>query len=130
MLLFAVLFGITALAGAIESGVTLHNVTLYVVLGGVLNVIAIILIAPFVAAILTVIYIDLRVRKEALDIELLAREFSGPGSTVPAGSPITPAGSAYPTAPPAPSVAPPGDTAPTDPINPTPPSEPTWPPAG
>ena len=123
VLLFAVLFGVTALGSAIASGVTLHNVTLYVALGGLLNVIASILIAPFVAAVLTVIYIDLRVRKEALDIELVAREFSGPGSIVPAPSPGVPT---------APSVAPPGGTAPTTPAptDPAPPSEPTWPPAG
>jgi len=135
VLLFAVLFGITALGSAIASGVTLHNVTLFVALGGLLNVIATILIAPFVAAVLTVIYIDLRVRKEALDIELVAREFSGPGSTVPAPSgfaPAAPAGPAGTAGPTAPSVAPPSDTAPTNPAptDPAPPSEPTWPPAG
>ena len=135
VLLFAVLFGITALGSAIASGVTLHNVTLFVALGGLLNVIATILIAPFVAAVLTVIYIDLRVRKEALDIELVAREFSGPGSTVPAPSgfaPAAPAGPAGTAGPTAPSVAPPSDTSPTNPAptDPAPPSEPTWPPAG
>jgi hypothetical protein len=123
VLLFAVIFGITALVSAIASGVTLHNVTLYVVLGGLANVIATILIAPFVSAVLTVIYIDLRVRKEALDIELVARHFSGPGSTVPAPSAVAPASTGAAPA----STAP---TMPTSPADPAPPSEPTWPPAG
>ncbi len=134
ILLFAVLFGITALGSAIASGVTLHNVTLYVVLGALLNIIGTILIAPFVAAVLTVIYIDLRVRKEALDIELVAREFSGPGSTVPApaaaGAAAPPGHRPDPNRPGGPAAF--GDTAPTNPAptDPAPPSEPTWPPAG
>lgn len=123
VLLFAVIFGITALVSAIASGVTLHNVTLYVVLGGIANVIATILIAPFVSAVLTVIYIDLRVRKEALDIELVARHFSGPGSTVPAPSAAAPASTGAASAPTA-------STMQTSPADPAPPSEPTWPPAG
>jgi hypothetical protein len=128
VLLFAVLFGITALIGAIASGVTLHNVTLYETLIGLANVIAYILVTPFVSAVLTVIYIDLRVRKEALDLELLAQQFTGPGSTVPpqpavAAAPPAPAGPMAPAPTPAQS-----DLA--GPTDPAPPSEPTWPPAG
>lgn len=111
VLLFAVIFGVSALIGALASGITLHNVTVFVALGGLVNAIATILIAPFVAAVATVIYIDLRVRKEALDIELLAQQFTGPGSTA---APVTAFGT--PPTPPQPS--------------PDQPSGPTWPPAG
>jgi hypothetical protein len=125
VLLFAVLFGITALISAIASGITLHNVTLYVALGGLANVIAYILVTPFVSAVLTVVYIDLRVRKEALDLELVAEQFTGPGSVVPP----QPAAQAAPVAPVS-QAAPEPPAASTTPTDPAPPSEPTWPPAG
>ena len=125
VLLFAVLFGITALIGAIASGVTLHNVTLYETLIGLANVIAYILVTPFVSAVLTVIYIDLRVRKEALDLALVAQQFTGPGSTVPP----QPAAAAAPAGPTVPAPTP-GPTDLAGPTDPAPPSEPTWPPAG
>jgi hypothetical protein len=71
------------IAGAIEKGVSITNVTLFVTVAGILQALILIFVTPFVAAAITVIYIDLRVRKEALDIEILASGFGGPGSTVP-----------------------------------------------
>jgi hypothetical protein len=71
------------IAGAIERGINITNVTLYVIVAAIFQGLIVILVTPFVAAAITVIYIDLRVRKEALDIELLASRFGGPGSTVP-----------------------------------------------
>lgn len=106
------------IAGAIASGISITNVTLYLALAGALTAVGNILATPFIAAVIAVIYVDLRVRKEGFDLELLAAGFHGPGSTIPAGSlaptstPLQP----LDTAPPAgPSTAPP---------------EPTWPPAG
>jgi hypothetical protein len=71
------------IAGAIERGVNITNVTLFVIVAGIFQGVITIFVTPFIAAAITVIYIDLRVRKEALDIELLASRFGGPGSTVP-----------------------------------------------
>src|SRR5437016_2193218 len=71
------------IAGGIERGINITNVTLFVTLSGILQGVIVIFVTPFIAAAITVIYIDLRVRKEALDIELLASRFGGPGSTVP-----------------------------------------------
>jgi hypothetical protein len=107
-LLYAVIsFIIGAIVGAITDGLSVSNVTLWVAIDGVLRGFVIILMTPFIAAVITVIYIDLRVRKEALDLELLAQHFGGPGSTLPAiaGLPQEPAA--------APASAP---------------TEPTWPP--
>ena len=71
------------IAGAIEKAVSITNVTLFVAIAGIFQALILIFVTPFIAAAITVIYIDLRVRKEALDIELLASRFGGPGSTVP-----------------------------------------------
>src|SRR5207244_4396625 len=84
VLLIVSLVVVGAIFGAVGNGLT--DVTLYLVLNGVGNVIADLVIVPFVAAVLTVIYIDLRVRKEALDIEVLAQ---GLGSPVPASASAT-----------------------------------------
>jgi len=73
LLLGVAIFGLSALVSAIGNGIT--NVTLFIVLGGVINAVVSILLSPFVAAVITVIYVDLRVRKEALDIELLVSSF-------------------------------------------------------
>jgi hypothetical protein len=111
LLLYGVLTALVSLLiRAIANGI--HNVTLFLVLGGVLAAIASVIATPFIASVITVIYIDLRVRKEALDIELLAAGFGGPGSTVPAAAPTAETS----TPPPAPVALPP--------------AEPTWPPAG
>jgi hypothetical protein len=84
-LLYGVLsFVIGAIVGALTDALSVTNVTLWVVIYGVLRAAVVILMTPFIAAAITVMYIDLRVRKEALDIELLASRFGGPGSTVPA----------------------------------------------
>jgi hypothetical protein len=85
-LLYAVIsFIIGAIVGAITDGLSVSNVTLWAAIDGILRGLVIIVMTPFIAAVITVIYIDLRVRKEALDIELLAQHFGGPGSTLPAG---------------------------------------------
>jgi hypothetical protein len=74
---------IGVIAGVVERAINVTNVTLFVIISGVFQALITIFVTPFIAAAITVIYIDLRVRKEALDIELLASRFGGPGSTVP-----------------------------------------------
>jgi hypothetical protein len=115
-LLYGVIsFIIGAIVGALTDGLSVSNVTLWIAIDGVLRGFVIILMTPFIAAVITVIYIDLRVRKEALDLELLAEHFGGPGSTLPAGTA-------------APTVATAGAGLPSD--TPPAPSEPSWPPEG
>lgn len=76
---------------------------------GVVQLVAVALTTPFVAALTAVIYIDLRVRKEAFDLELLARgvgvdppppDATGPDASGFGGSPGLGAGPAGPVAPP------------------------------
>jgi hypothetical protein len=115
-LLYGVItFVIGAIVGGLTDAFNVTSVTLWVAIDGVLRGLVIILMTPFIAAVITVIYIDLRVRKEALDLELLAQHFGGPGSTLPAGTA-------------APTVAAADAGLPHD--APPAPSEPTWPPEG
>ncbi len=128
-LLYGVLtFVIQELVRALTKGLDVTNVTLWVAIDGVLRAAVIILMTPFIVAVLTTIYIDLRVRKEALDIELLASRFGEPGSTVPPQAGLSAQVSVAPQA----SVPPPaGLERPDDPHGGLPPPEPpTWPPAG
>ena len=57
------------------------NDALVLVLSGLSGAVGLIIGTPFQAALLTVVYFDLRVRKEAFDLELLAQ---GIGGSVPA----------------------------------------------
>jgi hypothetical protein len=94
------------------------------VFGGAANVLTI----PFVSAVVTVIYFDLRVRKEGFDLQLMARRIGAPeGSVNPAPMPWT----AHPTpgagggwAPPPPGWSPP----PAPPTGPPPTGPPPAPP--
>ncbi len=73
------------------------NDVLVVVLNGLAGVFGLLITTPFQAALLAVVYFDLRVRKEGFDLELLAR---GIGSDAPpaaeAGSPADPPGDLWP----------------------------------
>ncbi len=87
---------------------------------------------PFMAAVLVLIYFDLRVRKEGFDLELLSQGVGVPGAP-PAGGPWTAPGG-YPGggwAPPGGGWAPPGTGWPA-PAGPAPPPAPPagGPPAG
>jgi hypothetical protein len=118
-----IIFVIGAIVGALTDGLSVSNVTLWVAIDGILRAVVIILATPFIAAVITVIYIDLRVRKEALDIELLAQHFGGPGSTLPESATAAPATAA--------TTAPTSRTAAGLPSDPPPSSDvPTWPPEG
>jgi len=70
-------FVIGLIFGAIESGLHADSVTLVIVVRALIVILSGLISYPFYAAIVTVIYIDLRVRKEALDLELLADSFGG-----------------------------------------------------
>jgi hypothetical protein len=97
---------------------------------GILGGIASVLTIPFVAAVVAVIYFDLRVRKEGFDLQLMAQRIGAPGAPVsPAPMPWT----AYPApgagsgwAPPPPGWHPPSSPPATPPSPPpaTPPAEP------
>ncbi len=83
---------VAAVIGAIASAIThsMTGVTTYLIINRLFSLLAAIVVTPFVAAVASVIYIDLRVRKEALDLELLAAHASG---TAPVGATSPPGGS-------------------------------------
>jgi hypothetical protein len=65
----------------VGSALGISNVTLYFAVNALVSAVASIIAAPFTAAVVLVTYIDLRVRKEALDLELLAGGAGGAGGT-------------------------------------------------
>ena len=67
--------------------VSMENVVPLLLVEELINVLASVLTTPFTAAVLTVLYFDLRVRKEAFDIELLAGRI---GEPIPAQSGTVP----------------------------------------
>jgi len=80
------------------------NDALVLVLSAIAGIVGLAVSTPFQAALLTVIYFDLRVRKEGFDLELLAREIGGsvqPGAVGVVGA----------APPPTPSVLPPAEPA-------------------
>jgi hypothetical protein len=62
----------------IQSGLKVGSVGLWLTIRGLSTVVVDLIAYPFIAAVVSVIYIDLRVRKEALDLELLAGGFGPP----------------------------------------------------
>jgi hypothetical protein len=107
------------------------NHTLVLVLSAIAGIAGLSISTPFQAALLTVVYFDLRVRKEAFDLELLARDIGASvGATPPAAAPI-----AAPVAPLQPGVGGEGEhwpspqpAAPADPAGPTEQERAAWPP--
>jgi hypothetical protein len=92
------------------------------------DVLNLIITGPLQAAIIAVIYYDLRVRKEAFDVELLTRQLEEPGTfpaqpppppPPPGDTPSPPPGDAPPPPPPPP---PPGSSSPPPPPPPSTPS--------
>jgi hypothetical protein len=84
-------FILAAIVSTIVQGVFLvgilvgeDNDTLVLVLSAIAGVVGLAISTPFQAAVLTVLYFDLRVRKEGFDLELLAQEI---GATVQPGAP-------------------------------------------
>jgi hypothetical protein len=72
LMLFVALFLVTLVLGAIESALSVGSVGPWLVLNWLGAVVGDLIALPFIAAVIAVMYIDLRVRKEALDLELLA----------------------------------------------------------
>jgi hypothetical protein len=86
LLIALILYGVVyVLIGSVGSGIAsgTSSVTTFLIIQAAVAAVAYILLAPFWAAVVTVIYIDLRVRKEGLDARTLAARPRGPGGTVP-----------------------------------------------
>lgn len=81
IMLFVALLVIGLIFGGIQSGLSVGSVGLWLVLRGISSIISDLIVFPFIGAVVAVIYIDMRVRKEALDLELLAGSFGRPGSS-------------------------------------------------
>src|SRR5207253_9429594 len=58
----------------------------------VLSVASSVITTPFMAAVLVLIYFDLRVRKEGFDLDLLTQGVGVPGAALPAHGPWIPSG--------------------------------------
>lgn len=121
-IVLAIILGV--IVGALTRGLSVSNVTVWLIISGALSAVVSILLSPFIAAVITTVYIDLRVRKEALDLELLASGMARPSAAPAAAatSPTTPATS--PTAP----AEPPSRQQSVPP--PPPPTDPAGPPTG
>jgi len=114
-----------------------HSTTASAVADFFTRTISLVVITPFTAAVLVVLAIDLRVRKEGFDIELLASRIGAPptGSALsfmrgPAAPPFPygypTAGGGYP--PPSPGYLPPSPSYPPSPSPSYPPQRPSYPP--
>jgi hypothetical protein len=105
------------------------NEFVYDLANGVFGAVASVLTIPFVAAVVTVIYFDLRVRKEGFDLQLMAQRIGAPTGSVsptlmPWSQPVPGAGGGWVPPPP------PGwEPEPQSP-GPAPPAPPTGPPPG
>lgn len=126
ILYFLVPLGLDALASSVDS------VILFTAILNLGQALVAIITAPFIAALLTVIYYDLLVRKEGYDVQFLAQrlggEEGGPGGT--GGMQPVPGHPEQPPAPqqpvPGPPAALPGN-APSQPLYPPPPRQPDQP---
>jgi hypothetical protein len=83
IMLFVVLFVVGLIFRGIESGLGIDSTGLWLALNALSTIIGALIVYPFIAAVIAVVYIDLRVRKEALDLELLAGGL-GPTASAPA----------------------------------------------
>ncbi len=108
----------TVVQGAFLIGIFVgaDNDVLVLVLSAIAGIVGLSVSTPFQAALLTVVYFDLRVRKEGFDLELLAREIGGqapapdaaaPSPVLPSAEPIDRTGA--PFWPPPPGWRPPGE---------------------
>jgi hypothetical protein len=90
----------------ITKGLKIDSIGLWLAFSWLSSVLSGLITFPFISAVIAVIYIDLRVRKEALDIELLAsasRASTGAvtpfGTPTPSGLPDAPASTSPPSLP-------------------------------
>jgi hypothetical protein len=87
IMLFIVLFVVGLVFTALSKGLSVGSTGLWLLLRFLSTTVADIIALPFLASVVAVIYIDLRVRKEALDLELMASNLG----RAPAGVSATPA---------------------------------------
>ena len=111
LIAIALLQFIVSLVVKIFDGVATDHLTLFLLIRAVIASLAIIITAPLQAAIITVIYYDLRVRKEGFDVELLGQQLGAP----PPPAPPIDSGTRAPDSPPPsgfdpPPGAPPGSS--------------------
>jgi hypothetical protein len=114
IIFIALLEFLVSLVGEGLGSLAEDQTALFVALVSVINGIGTLISAPFQAAIVTVIYYDLRVRKEAFDVELLTQQLEAPAIGGP---------------PPPPPPPPPGQPPP-PPSEPPPPRPPATPSGG
>ena len=111
--------------GVLLAGGDDPNVAVFVVGSTITGVISTVLTTPFLVAVLVVVYIDLRVRKEGLDLQLMAQHV---GATAPAAAPQWIGAGPIPGAAPPPGWSPPPPTGwsppPPPPAEPSPPASP------
>ncbi len=106
VLALLIVFGVQLGLGVAVVGVLqLDSAPLVIALTTLLNVIAQILVFPFLAATLVVLYYDQRVRKEGLDLELQARTLGDAAPRYPAAAPSLESAPRLDTPPPAGYVA-------------------------
>jgi hypothetical protein len=72
IMLFIVLVVVGLIFGGIESGLDVSSTGPWFVLNGLSAVLSDLIVYPFIGSVIAVVYIDQRVRKEALDIDRLA----------------------------------------------------------
>jgi hypothetical protein len=109
-LIVAVISGILGLLFGATLIASLDNEALGAVIYTIVNTLSSLITLPLFAAVLTIIYFDLRVRKEGFDLHLLARGVGSSAPTAPENvaassglggfAPPTPGGFAPPSAPP------------------------------
>jgi hypothetical protein len=83
LLYIAALIVLSLIVGVLARGLNITSVGIWLAINGALSAAFAILLAPFTAAVITTLYIDLRVRKEPGDMQRLA--FEAPASPLPAG---------------------------------------------
>lgn len=111
------------LVGVIGSAIThgVSSVSLYLIINGCVAIVISVFLAPFIAALINVTYVDLRVRKEGVDHGMLlsGETPTGPSPGVAPLSDPTPPTQAPPSDPPAggppPSQPPPSQPPPSQP---------------
>ncbi|HEX6312945.1 MAG TPA: hypothetical protein VF152_15130 [Acidimicrobiia bacterium] len=94
------------LIGLLLAGSGDPNVVVFVAASTITGTIGSVLTTPFLVAMLVVVYVDLRVRKEGLDLQLLAQRVGAP-APMPASVPLWATGRAVPGAAPPPGWSPP-----------------------
>jgi hypothetical protein len=115
-LLVIVMSGFVTVVFDVLESAARHDSAIRLVVQTLQQALTLVVFAPFSATLLVVLAIDMRVRKEGLDLELLARRISNPDSTPGAGALPTASSSGFPTIDPPSSAWRLGDSPP-DPIS-------------